>query len=104
MLDLSFNGKNDFYMLDSLDAQKIYNSARNIEIASWLLRSRKHPSGEPMILSYNHKAGTPNRSYERLFGKMIGQQDTLAVIVARKTHRTIKNVVQSAAKFVFLPV
>lgn len=104
MLTLSYNGKKDFYILDSLDAQKIYNSARNIELASWLLRSRKHSNGQPFLLSYSLTANSPNQSFERVFGKMIGQQDTLAKIVASKTHRTIKNVVQSAAKFVFLPV
>lgn len=104
MLALSYNGKKDFYILDSLDAQKIYNSARNIELASWLLRSRKHSNGQPFLLSYSLTASSPNQSFERVFGKMIGQQDTLAKIIARKTHRTIKNVVQSAAKFVFLPV
>jgi hypothetical protein len=104
MLTISYNDKNDFYLLDNLDAQKIYNAARNIEVASWLLQTKKDRYGRYFLLSSGQGESTTNRSYDRLFGKMIGQQDTLAKIVATKNHRTIKNVIQSAAKFVFLPV
>ena len=104
MLTIAFNGKNDFYILDSLDAQKVHNSARNIEIAAWLLRSRKKTNNQPYLLSYGKSPDGVNQSFERLIGKMIGLQDTLAQILAQKTHRVIKNVVQSAAQFVFLPV
>ena len=104
MLDLAYNGKSDFYILDSFDAQKVHNSARNIEIAAWLLKSRKKPNGQAYLLSHGKSSDGVNQSFERVIGKMIGQQDTLAQIVARKTHRIIKNVVQSAAQLVFLPV
>jgi|TARA_R110002074_G_scaffold152936_1_gene307490 hypothetical protein len=104
MLAISYNGKDDFYLFDSLDAQKIYNAARNIEVASWLLRTKKDSYGQFFLLSSGRENTVVNHSYDRLFGKMIGQQDTLAQIVSRKNHRTIKNVFQSAAQFVFLPV
>ena len=32
MLTTSYNEKNDFYMLDSLDAQKLYHAARNLSL------------------------------------------------------------------------
>jgi hypothetical protein len=104
MLNISYNGKNDFYMFDSLDAQKIYNAARNIEVAAWLLQTKKDPQGRYYLLSSDKGITITNRSYDRLFGKMIGQQDTLAQIVATKNHRVIKNVIQSAARLAFLPV
>jgi hypothetical protein len=104
MLTNSYNGKNDFYLFDSLDAQKIYNSARNIEVASWLLQTKKNRRGQYFLLSSGQGKTATNRSYDRLFGKMIGQQDTLAKIVATKNHRAIKNVIQSAAQLIFLPV
>ncbi|ORU92285.1 MAG: hypothetical protein A6F70_02490 [Cycloclasticus sp. symbiont of Bathymodiolus heckerae] len=104
MLTISYNNKNDFYMFDSLDAQKIYNGARNIEAALWLLQTKKDRYGHYFLLSSGHGNSTTNRSYDRLFGKMIGQQDTLAQIVAVKNHRVIKNAIQSVAQFVFLPV
>lgn len=104
MLTSSYNNSTDFYLFDSLDAQKLYNGARNIEVASWLLRTKKNPRGHLYLLSSSTNNTTVNRSYDRLFGKMIGQQDTLAKIVATKNHRTIKNVIQSAAQLAFFPV
>ncbi|PCI67089.1 MAG: hypothetical protein COB26_10370 [Piscirickettsiaceae bacterium] len=104
MLTSSYNGTTDFYLFDSLDAQKLYNGARNIEVASWLLRTKKDRHGSLFLLSSSTNNAAVNRSYDRLFGKMIGQQDTLAQIVATKNHRTIKNVIQSAAQLVFFPV
>jgi len=104
MLTISYNDKEDFYLFDSLDAQKIYHAARNIEVASWLLRSKKDAHGHVYLLSSGEGSTLNNRSYDRIFGKMIGQLDTLAYIVASKNHRVIKNVIQSAAQFVFLPV
>ncbi|PCI22524.1 MAG: hypothetical protein COB62_01310 [Piscirickettsiaceae bacterium] len=104
MLTTSYNDTNDFYIFDSLDSQKIYNAARNIEVASWLLRTKRNSRGQLFLLSSGTSHSISNRSYERIFGKMIGQQDTLAKIVATKNHRAIKNVLQSAAQLVFLPV
>jgi len=104
MLTISYNDKEDFYLFDSLDAQKIYNAARNVEVAAWLLRSKKDRHGHLFLYSSGIGINGTNHSYDRVFGKMIGQLDTLAYIVASKNHRAIKNVIQSAAQFVFLPV
>jgi len=104
MLTISYNDKDDFYLFDSLDAQKIYNAARNIEVAAWLLRSKKDRYGHLFLHSSGTASTGTNHSYDRVFGKMIGQLDTLAYIVASKNHRVIKNVIQSAAQFAFLPV
>jgi hypothetical protein len=43
-------------------------------------------------------------SFEREFGKLIAQQDTLARIIAEKSNRTIVRAVQSVASVVFLPI
>ncbi|MEY8241042.1 MAG: hypothetical protein RPT25_11900 [Cycloclasticus sp.] len=104
MMRISYNDKEDFYLFDSLDAQKIYHASRNIEVAAWLLSSKKDRHGALYLLSSGTGRTATNRSYDRVFGKMIGQLDTLAYIVASKNHRVIKNVIQSAAQFVFLPV
>jgi len=39
-----------------------------------------------------------------LFGKLIATQDLSAQIVADSTNRTIKNVLQGVARYVFLPL
>lgn len=42
MLMKSYGNKTDFYILDNVDGQALYNSARNIEIAVWKLTHNKH--------------------------------------------------------------
>jgi len=103
MVLLSYNGKTEFYLTDSLDAQKLYNSARNIEIAAWKLANSRDAQGNLLILS-NEAAGVPNLSFERELGKMIAYQDMMAQITAQRTNRTIRRVVQTLATAVFLPI
>jgi len=106
MLNAAFDEKTEFYMLDELDPQKLYNSARNLEIAAWKLANARDAAGQPLLLSNEMaQAGQPaNLSFEREFGKMIGNLDLLAGLVADKGQRTIARVVQSIATAVFLPV
>jgi hypothetical protein len=106
MLNAAFEEKTEFFMLDELDPQKLYNSARNLEIAAWKLGNARDASGALLLLS-NEMALAPhpaNLSFEREFGKMIGNLDLLAGLIADKGHRTIARVAQSMATAVFLPV
>jgi hypothetical protein len=104
MVMSSYGYKDDFYMLDTVDPQKLYNSARNIEIAVWKLENNLDLKGELFLYS-NSLPGEPvNLSYERLFGKLIATQDTMATIIAGKTKRGIKKVIQQMATAVFLPI
>ena len=104
MVMMSYGNKADFYILDSVDPQKLYNSARNIEIAVWKLEHNMDSSGELFLYS-NSLPGEPvNLSYERLFGKLIAVQDTISIIIEDKTNRTIKKVIQQMATAVFLPI
>jgi len=104
----AFEDKDDFYMLDDLDAQKLYNCARNVEIAVWKLSStRKGGSdgnNEPLLLSNELDPNNPNLSFEREFGRLIGLLDFLSKVVADKNGRTISRFTQSIATAVFLPV
>ena len=104
MVFLSYDGKTEFYLTDSLDAQKLYNSARNIEIAAWKLAHARDARGELLILSNEAAGDVVNLSFEREFGKMIAYQDVMAQITAQRTNRTIRKVVQTLATAVFLPI
>ena len=104
MVMASYNDKNEFYILDELDPQKLYNSARNVEIAVWKLSNTRDARGELFLHSNEHDGTNRNLSFEREFGKLIAQQDTLARIVAEKNNRTIVRAVQSVATAVFLPI
>ena len=104
MILSSYGYKNDFYMLDKVEPQKIYNSARNIEIAVWMLKHQTMSTGELYIYSNSLPDEQSNLSYERLFGKLIAVQDTMALIMEGKTRRLINKVVQRMATAVFLPI
>lgn len=103
MIHQSYNSKCELFMLDYLDQQNLYNSARNIEIFVWRLKNRHKPDGSTFLLTNSLDRLQPNLSYERLFGKLISVQDTMAKIIATRTGRTINQVVR-AAGMTFLPI
>ena len=108
MVDTAFEGKDDFYLLDSLDEIKLYNAARNMEIAIWKLSQDRWKSGEQagrlFLISNELDAANANLSFEREFGRCIGLLDLMAQIVADRSGRTLSRVTQSVATMVFLPV
>jgi hypothetical protein len=104
MIFASYNGKTEFYLTDTLDPQKLYNSARNIEIAAWKLANARDSRNNLLILSNEASGDVANLSFEREIGKMIAYQDVMAEIAAQRTNRIIRRVVQSLAIAVFLPI
>ena len=104
MVYAAFENNDDFYVLDDLNEQKLYNCARNIEIALWKLSSTRNAVGEYVLLSNELDPNNPNLSFEREFGRVIGLLDFLSVVVADKNGRTITRVTQNFATAVFLPV
>jgi hypothetical protein len=103
MIHKSYNNKCELFMLDYLNEQNLYNSARNIEIFVWRLNTRKKADGRLMILTNSFEGDVQNLSYERLFGKLISLQDTMAKIVSDRTGRLIKKAVQMVG-MTFLPI
>jgi len=104
MIAAAYGDKTEFFIIDELDPQKLYNSARNIEITVWRLSQRSQANSELFLISNEMNGRVKNLSFERLFGEMISLQDTMASIIAEKTQRTIKNVIQRLASAVFLPI
>lgn len=104
MLMAAYDNRTEFYYLTQADQQKLYNSARNIEIAAWLLAERRDADGELLLLSDSLQDEQRNLSYQRLFGQMIATQDNLAEIISHKTGRLIKTVVVKTATVMFLPI
>ncbi|NOT15983.1 MAG: hypothetical protein HOP21_10540 [Methylotenera sp.] len=103
MLLKAHNDKTDFYFTDSLDPQRIYNMARNIEIAVWKLSNARDQNGALYLLTNEVNEKDKNLSFEREFGKMIGRTDLYAVALAEKSQRLISRVVQNLATALFLP-
>lgn len=104
MLRRSYNHQQEFFIIDSLDEQSLYNSARNIEIFVWRLYHRKDEFGNPLIYTNATTDSGGDISFDRLFTKMVMIQDMMALIVADKTNRGITKVAHGVAQFVFLPV
>lgn len=105
MVMASYDHKTEIYLLDSLDPQKLYNAARNIEIAVWRLSNARNASGQLLLLSNAVDAGgVANLSFEREFGKLIATQDLIARVIEDKTSRAIRFTVVNVASMVFLPI
>jgi len=105
MVMSSYNHKTDIYMLDSMDAQKLYNCARNLEIVAWRLSNTKKANSELLLLTNGTGAdGVQNLSFEREFGKIIATQDLIARVIEDKTNRNIRFGVFNAASLVFMPI
>lgn len=104
MLMASYNNQSEFYYLSSVDQQKLYNSARNIEIAAWMLAEKRDENDKRLLLSDSLQEESRNLSFQRIIGGMIATQDNLAAIIAQKNGRLVKTVVVQAASMMFLPI
>jgi hypothetical protein len=104
MIHESYSGNCELFIVDFLDPQDLYNSARNIEILVWRLSNKRDVYGN-LFLETNQCGGpVQNLSFERLFGKLIALQDTMAHLEASRNRRIITRTVQQTASMVFLPV
>jgi hypothetical protein len=104
MLMDAYNGKQEVFLIDQLDPQKLYDSARNIEIAAWKLGHDRDPEGRLYLLANETSGPVTNLSFERLMGKMIALQDSMARIVADTTNRRVKKAIQFMATKMFIPI
>lgn len=101
----SYDDHREFYLTTSLDPQKLYNSARNLEAVAWKIAHAHNDRGELVLLSNSMDPGSDiNLSFEREFGKLIATQDNLALIIEDKGNRTVRTGVVNLATMVFLPI
>ncbi len=103
MLLRAHGDKNNFYVMDSLDPQSIYNAARNIEIVAWKIANARNASGDLMLLNNEQNENERNLSFEREFSKMISRTDLLALLLAEKSQRLISKITQSIATSALFP-
>jgi len=104
MVDAAFEYKEEFYVLDGLHEMKLYNSARNMEVAVWKLGHDRNAAGELFLLSNELDPNNRNLSFEREFGRLMGLLDFMAKIVADRNGRTLSRLGQSVVSTIFLPV
>lgn len=104
MVDAAFEHTQDFYVLDDLHEQKLYNCARNVEIAIWKIASSRDARGEPLLLANALTQDAVNLSFEREFGRIIGLLDMLSQVMADKHGRSVTRLTQMVATTLFLPI
>lgn len=102
MLITAHGGKTSVYLIDGLDPQYIYNAARNIETAVWLLATRRNAVGQTLLLADALSGTERNLSFEREFGKIIGRLDLLAEVATEKYRRAVISYVQNLLGGTFL--
>lgn len=104
MADAAFEHKEEFYILDGLNENKLYNCARNMEVAVWKLGNDRNAAGELFLLANELDPANRNLSFEREFGRLMGLLDFMAKIVADRNGRTFSRLSQSVVSTIFLPV
>lgn len=104
MVQAAYDNKTDFYVLDSLDPQKLYNCARNFEIVAWKLNNARNVESELFVLSNELDYANRNLSFEREIGRQVGLLDFLSLVIADKSGRNVNRAVQNLATAMFLPV
>lgn len=99
--------KTQFTLVDGIDPQHVYNAARNLEIANWILNSRRSADGKALLLSNHIDDSQRNLSFEREMGKIIGRLDLVASYSTERYRRSVIGYGQGlvAGPFLqFLPV
>lgn len=104
MVDAAYEYKEEFFILDSLDERRLYNSARNMEVAVWKLGNDKTAKGELYLLSNELDPNNRNLSFEREFGRVMGLLDLMAKVVADRNGRGLSRLTQGVVTTIFLPV
>jgi hypothetical protein len=104
MADAAFEHREEFYILDGLNEMKLFNCARNMEVAVWKLGNDRNAAGELFLLSNELDPTNRNLSFEREFGRQMGLLDFMAKVVADRNGRTLSRVSQSVVSAIFLPV
>lgn len=107
MLVVSHGGKVRFTLVDRLDPQRVYNAARNVEIANWVLNHRKNAKGQALLLSNHISEHERNLSFEREMGKVIARLDLVASFGTENVRRSAIGIGQSLVGgplLQFLPV
>ena len=104
MVHQSYGYHTEFFLFDKLDQQKLYDSARNIEIVSWRLRTETDNDGQLLLESTVLTGADTNLSFERLIARLVSMQDMMARIAADVNRRTINGVAHGVARAVFIPL
>ncbi len=71
---------------------------------AWKLKAQQKPDGQPFLLTYGSDGIIDNTSFDRLYGKLIANQDMVAKIIADRYNRNVSMAFQNTATFIFIPI
>ena len=104
MINASYNYKDKFYLTDpKLSSEKLMNTAINIETLVWRLSNTKK-NGEILIKTNNIDDDKINLSFERLFGKLINNQENMSRIISSQQGRAVQKAAKRIVSTIFLPI
>ena len=104
MINASYNYKDKFYLTDAkLSSEKLMNTAINIETLVWRLSNTKK-NGKILIKTNNIDDDKINLSFERLFGKLINNQENMSRIISSQQGRDVQKVAKRIVSTIFLPI
>ncbi len=104
MIHASYRYKEKFYLIDKrLDPQKLINSAINIETLIWRLTNTRD-NDELLIVTNTMEKNQVNLSFERLFGKLIQNQENISYIISAQEGRIVEKVTTGIVSSLFLPI
>ena len=105
MINASYNYKKKFYITDkNLNSQKLMNTSTNIQTLVWRLSNTKGKNNVILIKTNNIANNNINLSFERLFGKLINNQENMAMIISSQEGRMIQKAAKGIVSSIFLPI
>ncbi|MGC3963696.1 MAG: hypothetical protein QM803_10330 [Rhodocyclaceae bacterium] len=94
MLIELYGGRTELYLIHGLDAQQLANASHNVEVAVWMLSTKRDTQGSLLLLSNEIGPDARNLSFEREFGRIMGRLELLAAMTDEKYRRSAIDYVQ----------
>lgn len=94
----------DQTMIDGVDAENSYRTARNFEISLWLISSKTSPDGQPLLLATEISERGRNLVADRELSKVVARLDLLAAQADEKYRRAALDFGQNWVMGVVMPL
>lgn len=104
MIIIAHGDHTKFYISDVVDAQYVYNAARNIEIAQWILMQRKNTDNQPLLVSNEMSSKGYNLTFAIELAKISARLDLVSSMLDERFRRVGTNYVHNLLFLTFLPV
>lgn len=104
MIIVAHGDHTKFYISDVVDAEHIFNAARNVEIAQWMLKQRQNIEGKPLLISNEISATGYNLSFAIELAKITARLDLVSAMLDERYRRVGTNYVHNLLFLTFLPV